>query len=32
MLKVVCMVDHIYIHRRSTDTNLVGIHEEMREL
>ena len=32
MLKVVCLVEHIYIHRRSVDTNLVEIHAEMSEL
>ena len=32
MLKVVCLVDHSYVHRRSVDTNLVEIHAEMSNL
>ena len=30
MLKVVCLVEHI--HRKSADTNLIEINEEMSEL
>ena len=32
MLKVVCLVEHTCMHRRSVDTNLVEIHAEMSEL
>ena len=32
MLKVVFLVEHTYIRRRSVDTNLVEIHAEMSEL
>ena len=32
MLKVVCLVEHTYVCRRSIDRNLVEMYTEMKEL